>query len=162
MYQDDEFFMREALSLANRAAELGEAPVGCVIVRDGEIIGRGYNVRETESTALGHAELIAIDEACRAQGGWRLCGCTMYVTLEPCPMCAGACINSRIDRVVFGASDQKAGSVGSVIDLFELPYNHKPEVTRGVLSEECAAVLSDFFAKLRERNKARKLKNTDF
>lgn len=150
--------MRMALELAARAAELGEAPVGCVIVRDGEIIGRGYNVREMDGTALGHAELIAIEEACRAVGGWRLCGCELYVTLEPCPMCAGACINSRIDRVIYGADDKKAGSVGSVTDLFELPYNHKPEVTRGVLSEECAGVLTSFFSKLREENKAKKSK----
>ncbi len=145
-----------ALELATRAAELGEAPVGCVIVRDGEIIGRGYNVREMDGTALGHAELIAIEEACRAVGGWRLCGCELYVTLEPCPMCAGACINSRIDRVIYGADDKKAGSVGSVTDLFELPYNHKPEVTRGVLSEECAEVLTSFFSKLRVEKKSKK------
>ncbi len=157
MHQDDELFMREALALANRAAELDEAPIGCVIVRDGEIIGRGYNVREKEGCALGHAEIMAIDEACRAVGGWRLCGCDLYVTLEPCPMCAGACINSRIDRVIYGADDPKAGSVGSVINLFELPYNHKPEVVRGVLAKECAEVLSSFFLKLRERNRAKKL-----
>ncbi len=157
VHLDDEFFMREALALANRAADLGEAPIGCVVVRDGEIIGRGYNVREKDGSALGHAELIAIDEACRAVGGWRLCGCDLYVTLEPCPMCAGACINSRIDRVIFGADDPKAGSVGSVINLFELPYNHKPEIVRGVLSKECSDVLSAFFLKLRERNRAKKL-----
>lgn len=148
--------MREALKLAEKAEDLGEAPVGCVVVMDGEIIGRGYNLREDSGNPLTHAEIIAIDEACRHVGGWRLCGAELYVTLEPCPMCAGACINSRIDRVIFGAHDPKAGSVGSVINLFELPYNHKPEVTSGVLRDECANILSRFFLSLRERNKLRK------
>lgn len=148
--------MREALKLAEKAAELGEAPVGCVVVMDGEIIGRGYNLREDSGNPLTHAEIIAIDEACRHVGGWRLCGAELYVTLEPCPMCAGACINSRIDRVVFGAYDPKAGSTGSVVNLFELPYNHKPELCGGVLEDECANILSRFFLGLRERNKLRK------
>lgn len=148
--------MREALKLAEKAAELGEAPVGCVVVMDGEIIGRGYNLREDSGNPLTHAEIIAIDKACRHVGGWRLCGAELYVTLEPCPMCAGACINSRIDRVVFGAYDPKAGSTGSVINLFELPYNHKPELCGGVLEDECAGILSRFFLGLRERNKLRK------
>lgn len=159
--EKDELYMREAMALAARAEELGEAPVGCVIVLDGEIIGRGYNLRESDKDPLAHAELIAIDEARKSVGGWRLCGAELYVTLEPCPMCAGACINSRIDRVVFGAYDKKAGSCGSVINLFELPYNHKPELLGGVLEEECAALLSRFFMSLRERNKIRKMAKKD-
>ncbi|MBQ2840501.1 MAG: tRNA adenosine(34) deaminase TadA [Oscillospiraceae bacterium] len=157
----DEFFMREALKLAKKAADEGEAPVGCVIVLDGEIIGRGYNLREQSGNPLTHAEIIAINEASSQVYGWRLCGATAYVTLEPCPMCAGALINSRIDRVVFGARDPKAGSCGSVINLFELPYNHKPELCSGVLEAECADVLSHFFSGLRERNKLRKKEKTD-
>ncbi|MBQ5777383.1 MAG: tRNA adenosine(34) deaminase TadA [Oscillospiraceae bacterium] len=153
---EDEFYMRRALELAERAEALGEAPVGCVIVLDGEIIGEGYNLRESDENPLAHAELIAIDEARRKVRGWRLCGAELFVTLEPCPMCAGACINSRIDRVVFGAYDKKAGSCGSVINLFELPYNHKPELLGGVLEEECSSILSRFFLSLRERNKLRK------
>lgn len=148
--------MSQALALAEKAAEMGEAPVGCVVVLDGEIIGRGYNLREDSGNPLTHAEIIAINEACRHVGGWRLCGAELYVTLEPCPMCAGACINSRIDRVVFGAHDPKAGSIGSVVNLFELPYNHRPRVTSGVLADECANILSRFFLSLRERNKLRK------
>lgn len=159
--KNDEFYMREALCLAERAFSLGEAPVGCVIVLDGEIIGRGYNLRESEGNPLSHAEIIAIDEARRHVGGWRLCGAELYVTLEPCPMCAGACINSRIDRVIFGASDAKAGSCGSLINLFELSYNHKPSLTGGVMAKECSEILSRFFASLRERNKQRKKAKSD-
>ncbi|MBO5797350.1 MAG: nucleoside deaminase, partial [Clostridia bacterium] len=125
--------------------------VGCVIVKDGQIVGRGRNHRETGRTALGHAEIQAIEEACRKLGGWRLWECTMYVTLEPCPMCAGSFINSRIDRVFFGAADPKAGSCGSLITLFDLPYNHKPELVSGVLAAECGGILTDFFARLRKR-----------
>lgn len=149
----DEEYMREALALAKKAFELGEVPVGAVAVWDGKIVGRGMNLRETEKNALRHAEIMAIDEACKNLGGWRLWKCDLYVTLEPCPMCAGAIINSRVKRVVFGASDPKAGSCGSLTNLFEMPYNHKPEVVSGVLEEECAALLSDFFAKLREKRK---------
>ena len=156
-FSKDEFYMKEAIVLAKTAASLGEAPVGCVIVLDGEIIGRGYNLRERDEDPLAHAELRAIAEARERVPGWRLCGAELYVTLEPCPMCAGACINSRIERVVFGAYDKKAGSCGSVVNLFDLPYNHKPELTGGVLEEECAKLLSDFFLSLRERNKLRKL-----
>ena len=148
--------MREAIALAEKAAELGEAPVGCVIVLDGEIIGRGYNLRESSGNPLTHAEIIAINEACRHVESFRLVGCELYVTLEPCPMCAGACINSRIERVVFGAYDPKAGSCGSIVNLFDLPYNHKPALCGGVLEEECASLLSRFFLSLRERNKLRK------
>lgn len=149
MILNDEEYMRVALSLANEAAAEGEAPIGAIIVRDGEIVGTGRNRREKDKNALGHAEIEAIDNACRSLGGWRLIGCSMYVTLEPCPMCAGAIINSRIERVVFGAYDKKAGSCGSVINLFELPYNHKPELVGGVLEKECSAALTDFFKNLR-------------
>lgn len=155
--------MREAIALAEKAAELGEAPVGCVIVLDGEIIGRGYNLRESSGNPLTHAEIIAINEACRHVESFRLVGCELYVTLEPCPMCAGACINSRVERVIFGAYDPKAGSCGSVVNLFDLPYNHKPELCGGVLEQECASLLSRFFLSLRERNKLRKkAKSSEF
>lgn len=152
----DEKFMREALRLAEYAGSLGEAPVGCVVVLEDEIIGRGYNLREKGGSALAHAEISAIEEACRHVGGWRLCGCELFVTLEPCPMCAGACINSRIERVVFGAYDEKAGSLGTVVNLFELPYNHKPEICGGILEGECSKILSDFFSALREKKKSNK------
>jgi tRNA(adenine34) deaminase len=145
----DSDWMREALALAAEAAAAGEVPVGCVIVRDGIVVGRGRNRRETEKNALRHAELEAIDEACRTLGGWRLWECTLYVTLEPCPMCAGAIVNAHIPRVVFGASDLKNGCCGSLIDLFSLPFNHRPETVRGVLEAECAEQLKDFFAWLR-------------
>lgn len=152
----DEIYMKKALELANLAAEQGEVPVGAVVVKKstGEIVGRGFNRREYGKSPLTHAEIIAIDEASRKLGGWRLIDCEMYVTLEPCPMCAGAIINSRIERVVFGTADLKAGSCGSIINLFELPYNHKPELVGGVLAEECADVLSEFFKNLRARKKA--------
>ena len=146
----DEEYMREALTLAKEAAADGEVPVGCVITDGDRIVGRGRNRRERGKNALCHAELEAIDEACRTLGGWRLWRCTMYVTLEPCPMCAGAVINARIARLVYGAKDSKAGSCGTLTDLFALPYNHRPEVTRGVLEEECGAVLQAFFRDLRE------------
>lgn len=148
--------MREALSLAKKAFELGEVPVGAVAVWEGEIVGRGMNLRETDKNALRHAEIMAIEEACKKLGGWRLWKCDLYVTLEPCPMCTGAIINSRIKRVVYGASDPKAGSCGSLVNLFDLPYNHKPEVTKGVLEDESSALLSEFFAKLREKRKNQK------
>lgn len=152
----DEDYMREALSLAKKAFELGEVPVGAVAVWEGKIVGRGMNLRETDKNALRHAEIMAIEEACKKLGGWRLWKCDLYVTLEPCPMCTGAIINSRIKRVVYGASDPKAGSCGSLVNLFDLPYNHKPEVTKGVLEDECSALLSEFFAKLREKRKNQK------
>ena len=151
---EDEFYMKKAIALAKKAAELGEVPVGAVIVRgDGSIIGEGYNLRETKRSPLAHAEIAAIDAASRFLGGWRLPDCRIYVTLEPCAMCAGGIINSRIDRVIFGASDLKAGSCGSLVDLFSYPYNHIPQVTRGVLGEECSALLSDFFRRLRSEKK---------
>jgi tRNA(adenine34) deaminase len=145
--------MREALALARTAAAEGEVPVGCVIVRGGDIVGRGYNTREKDQNALAHAELNALSEACAAVGFWRLPDCEMYVTLEPCPMCAGAVINSRIGKLVYGASDPKAGACGSVIDLFSYPFNHKPEVVSGVLEEESAALLSGFFKQIRGAKK---------
>ena len=142
----DEKYMRLALGLARESAEGGDVPVGAVMVRDGEVIASAGNAREREKVATAHAECRAIEAACRALGGWHLTRCTLYVTLEPCPMCAGAIVNSRVDRVVFGASDPKAGAFGSVVDLAALPLNHRPEVTRGVLADECASLLSEFFA----------------
>lgn len=155
MTKRDEIYMKKALELARIAAEQGEVPVGAIIVKDstGEIVGRGFNRREYGKSPLTHAEIVAIDEASRRLGGWRLIDCELYVTLEPCPMCAGAIINSRIERVVFGAYDKKAGSCGSVTNLFELPYNHKPELVGGVLESECAGVLSEFFKNLRNNKK---------
>ena len=147
--------MEEALALAREAAAEEEVPVGCVIVRNGEIVGRGRNRRETKKTALGHAELEAIADANRNLGGWRLWECTLYVPLEPCPMCAGAIINARIPRVVYGASDGKCGACGSVCDLFSMEFNHHPEVTKGVCEEEAGAVLTDFFQDLRVRLRTR-------
>ena len=145
----DEQYMREALAEAALAAAEGEVPVGAVLVKDGEIIARGHNQREQKQTALSHAEMEAIQAGCEALKSWRLSGCTLYVTLEPCPMCAGAIINARIDRVVYGAADEKAGSVGSLIHLFAVDYNHTPRVTTGVLAEECGRILADFFENLR-------------
>ena len=145
----DETYMRLALELARQAAEEGEVPVGAVIVRDGEVIATGRNRRETARHALAHAEIEAIAGACARLGGWRLSGCDLYVTLEPCPMCAGAIINARLSRVVQGTADPKAGSCGSVVDLFALPYNHRPVLVTGVLEEECAAELTGFFQRLR-------------
>lgn len=149
MMEREEAFMREALRLAHEAAAEGEVPVGAVVVKGDTIIATGCNRRETAKNALCHAELEAIQHACVALGGWRLWQCELYVTLEPCPMCAGAIINARIPRVIFGASDPKAGSCGSVVNLFELPYNHKPELIGGVLADESARLLSDFFKTLR-------------
>lgn len=148
--QDTEF-MRQALALASEAAAEGEVPVGCVVTLGDTIVGRGRNRRELGKSALAHAEVEAIHDACKTLGGWRLWQCTLYVTLEPCPMCAGAIINARIPRVVYGAKDPKAGSCQSVVNLFDLPYNHKPEVVSGVLEEECAGVLTDFFRSLRRK-----------
>ena len=145
----DREYMLEALALAREAFAAGEVPVGCVVVRKGEIVGRGRNRREEGKSALAHAELEAISQACAALGGWRLWECTLYVTLEPCPMCAGAIVNARIPRVVYGAKDAKAGSCGSVCDLFSMAYNHHPQVEAGVLEEECAKLLTDFFRELR-------------
>lgn len=148
-------YMKRALELAKEAADEGEVPVGAVVVqrKTGRIVGEGRNMRECAKNALAHAEIIAIDMACRTLGGWRLPDCAMYVTLEPCPMCCGAIINSRIDQVIFGAYDLKSGSAASVQRMFDLPYNYRPELIGGVMEQECAALLSDFFRKLRERGK---------
>ena len=145
----DELFMAEALELARQAAQAGEVPVGCVIVRGDEIVGRGRNRRQTDKTALGHAEIEAIADACRTLGGWRLWQCRMYVTLEPCPMCAGAIINARIPEVVIAAEDEKGGACGSVCDLFAMDFNHHPQVRWGVLESEAQALLTEFFQNLR-------------
>ena len=146
---DDLVYMEEALALAREAAQEGEVPVGCVIVRNDQIVGRGRNRRETRRTALGHAEIEAISEACQALGGWRLWECTLYVTLEPCPMCAGAIINARIPRVVYGASDGKSGACGSVCNLFSMAFNHHPQVESGIMESQCAQLLTEFFQNLR-------------
>ncbi len=150
---DDEFYMKKALLLAQTAFDEGETPVGAVVVKKstGEIVGQGYNRREGAKSPLAHAEIIALDEASRNLGGWRVLDCELFVTLEPCPMCAGAIINSRIDRLVWGADDPKAGSVISVQKMFEMGYNHKPEICAGVLAEECSELLSRFFKELRRK-----------
>ncbi len=149
---DDFAMMRAAIALAEEAAADGEIPVGAVVCdrETGEIIGRGRNRREADHSPTAHAEILAIEEAARKRGSWRLSGCNLYVTLEPCPMCSGAIINARIDRVIFGAYDEKAGAVCSVQEMFALPYNHKPRVTAGLLEEPCAALLRDFFQELRK------------
>ena len=139
--------MELALEQARLAANLNETPIGAVLVWEGEVVASAFNRRELDRIATAHAEILAINEACRKLGGWRLHKATLYVTLEPCPMCAGAIINARIKRVVYGASDRKAGCCGSILDLFREPFNHHPEVTGGVLAEESAALLSSFFKK---------------
>lgn len=152
---DDNYFMDLALELAREAASEGEVPVGCVIVRKDQVVGRGRNRRESGKTALGHAELDAISEACRTLGGWRLWECTLYVTLEPCAMCAGAIVNARIPRVVYGAADYKSGFCGSAEDLFAMKVNHRPQVVSGVREEACAQLLTEFFQNLRVTLRAR-------
>ena len=148
---DDEAWMRRALAAAERAAELGEVPVGAVIVRGGEVIAEAYNRRETDGDPLAHAELLAIRQAARRIGGWRLTGCTMFVTLEPCAMCAGALVNARVERLVYGAADPKAGFCGTLGDLTRDPrLNHRLEVVGGVLAEESAELLRRFFDRLRQ------------
>ena len=152
---DDLYYMDQALALAREAAAEGEVPVGCVIVRGDEIVGRGRNRREADKSALAHAEIEAIAEACRNLGGWRLWECTLYVTLEPCSMCAGAIINARIPRVVYGAGDVKCGAVRGVCSLFSMNFNHHPAVEAGIREEECAALLTEFFQKLRVELRSR-------
>lgn len=155
----DEYFMKEALKQAKKALAINETPIGCVIVRDNKIIARGYNRRKVEHCTLGHAEIKAIKKASRAVGDWRLDDCTIYITLEPCQMCAGAIVQARIPRVVIGAMNPKAGCAGSVVNLLENPdFNHQCEVTRGVLQDECSSILTDFFSELRRLLKA----NSDF
>lgn len=152
----DHELMGAALAEAEKAAALGEVPVGAVVARRGEIVAAAHNTRETERNAVHHAELLAIDRACKALGGWRLWECELFVTLEPCPMCAGAILNSRIRRVVYGAADPKAGCCGSVTDLFALPFNHHPAVEGGLRAEEASALLAEFFARLRAQRGTRK------
>lgn len=149
--QRDAHWMHQALLEAKKAAALGEIPVGAVIVRDEQVIARAHNRRELDQDAMAHAEVLCIQQACRVLNSWRLSGCTLYVTLEPCPMCSGAIINSRLDRVVYGAKDDKAGCAGSVADLFVMPFNHTPVIRSSILEEECAAVLSEFFETLRKK-----------
>ena len=154
MIQQDERYMRIALGLAAAAARRGEVPVGALVVKDGKILGWGSNYREAWKDPTAHAEMIAICRAAKRLGSWRLMGCTLYVTLEPCPMCAGAIINARIDRVVFGAVDPKAGYCGTLHDVFEdAALNHHPQARKGVLKEECAQVLKDFFKARRKQKK---------
>ena len=152
---EDRDYMLAALELAREAAADGEVPVGCIITRKGEIVGRGRNRREKGKNALCHAELEAINDACTNLGGWRLWECDLYVTLEPCPMCAGAIINARIPRVVFGASDAKCGACGSVCDLFSMEFNHHPQAVAGVLEAQCAELLQEFFRELRVQLRTR-------
>lgn len=148
---EDAYFMDEALTLAREAAADGEVPVGCVIVRGDTVVGRGRNRRERDKSALAHAEIEAIGEACRHLGGWRLWECTLYVTLEPCPMCAGAILNARVSRVYFGARDREMGACGGVMNLFMEDFPHPPALVGGVLEAECARVLREFFRVLREK-----------
>ena len=150
----DEGFMREALRQAQKAAAIGDVPIGCVIVRGDKIIARGYNRRNADKSVLSHAEIISIKKACKKIGDWRLEDCTMYVTLEPCPMCAGAIVQARIPRIAVGCMNPKAGCAGSVLDMLHVPgFNHQAEVTEGVLGQECSKLMSDFFQSLRERKK---------
>lgn len=144
--------MHEALALAREAADEGEVPVGCIVTDGERIVGRGRNRRETGKSALAHAELEAIAEACRTLGGWRLWRCTLYVTLEPCPMCAGAIINARIAELRYGAREEKSGCCGSVLNLFEERFNHRPRIYGGLLAEESSALLREFFQKRREKD----------
>lgn len=146
---DHEYYMSQALVLAREAAAVGDVPVGCVIVRDGEIVGRGRNRREERGDATAHAEVEAIRDACARLGSWRLHRCALYVTLEPCPMCAGAIVNARVDEVRYGVRDEKAGCCGSVLNLFEERFNHHPRIYRGPLERECQEVLQKFFSNLR-------------
>ena len=144
----DEFYMSQAMKLAREAEEMDEVPVGAVIVRDGEIIAMAKNRRQTDKCATAHAEILAIEEACKKLGGWRLVGCTMYVTLEPCPMCAGAIVNARVERVVYGAPDHKAGAFGTMLDLTDYPL-FKPQITKDVLKDDCSRLLTEFFKRKR-------------
>lgn len=153
----DNKYMKEAIRQAEKAYALGEVPIGCVIARDGKIVGRGYNRRNTDKNTLSHAELTAIRRASKKLGDWRLEGCTMYVTLEPCQMCSGALVQSRIDKVVIGCMNPKAGCAGSILNLLNMPeFNHQVEIETGVMEEECREVLRRFFKELRERNRREK------
>lgn len=156
-----EYYMNCALKRAKKSFDEGETPVGAVIVRDGKIIASGRNKREAKKNALCHAEIEAINKACKKLSGWRLIGCDLYVTLEPCCMCAGAIINSRIENVYFGAYDKKAGSFGSIVNLSKYPYNHKVNVQGGICEKQCADILSEFFKELRKSKKNQKTKNIE-
>lgn len=150
--QEDQKWMLEAIAEANKAEQIGEVPIGAVVVRNNEIIGRGYNLRETQFDPTAHAEMVAIRDACERIGAWRLLDCTLYVTLEPCPMCAGAIVQARVKRVVYGTSDPKAGCAGTLMNLLQEPrFNHETELTSNILQPECAALLTQFFRKLRKR-----------
>lgn len=154
---EEERYMREAVKQAKKAYALGEVPIGCVIVYEGKIIGRGYNRRNTDKNTLAHAEITAIRKASKVIGDWRLEGCTMYVTLEPCQMCAGAIVQARISKVVMACMNPKAGCAGSVLNILDMPaFNHQVEIVRGILEEECSQMLKVFFKELRVRNKAEK------
>ncbi|MCA1322429.1 tRNA adenosine(34) deaminase TadA [Bacillus tianshenii] len=156
----DEWFMKQAIEEAKKAEELAEVPIGAVIVKDGEIIAKAHNLRETTQRSITHAEILAIDEACKKLGTWRLEDTILYVTLEPCPMCAGAIVLSRVQKVVFGAMDPKAGCAGTLMNLLDEPrFNHQTEIVSGVLGEECGALLSDFFRKLRQKKKEKKMQS---
>lgn len=157
-YTEDEKFMKEAIRQAKKAEAIGDVPIGCVIVRDGKIIARGYNKRNKNKTVLAHAELLAMSKACKKTGDWRLEDCTMYITLEPCQMCAGAIVQARIPKVVIGSMNPKAGCGGSILNLLQMKeFNHQVEVTKGVLEEECSEMLSEFFRILRKKRKERKM-----
>ncbi len=161
-YTEDERFMKEAIRQARKAEAIGDVPIGCVIVSDGKIIARGYNKRNKNKTVLAHAELLAISKACKKAGDWRLEECTMYITLEPCQMCAGAIVQARIPRVVIGSMNPKAGCGGSILNLLQMEeFNHQVDVTRGVLEEECSRMLSDFFRNLRRKQKEAKRQETE-
>lgn len=161
-YTEDERFMKEAIRQARKAEAIGDVPIGCVIVSDGKIIARGYNKRNKNKTVLAHAELLAMSKACKKAGDWRLEECTMYITLEPCQMCAGAIVQARIPRVVIGSMNPKAGCGGSILNLLQMEeFNHQVDVTRGVLEEECSRMLSDFFRNLRRKQKEAKRQETE-
>ena len=151
---EDEKYMKEAIKQAKKAAKIGDVPIGCVLVKDGEIIARGYNRRNADKTVLSHAEVTSIKRACKKEGDWRLEDCTLYVTLEPCPMCAGAIVQARIPRVVIGSMNSKAGCAGSVLNLLKEPgFNHQAQVVTGILEEECSEMMSGFFTELRKKKR---------
>lgn len=157
-YTEDEKFMKEAIRQAKKAEAIGDVPIGCVIVSEGRIIARGYNKRNKNKTVLAHAELLAMSKACKKTGDWRLEDCTMYITLEPCQMCAGAIVQARIPKVVIGCMNPKAGCAGSILNLLNMKeFNHQVEVVRDVLHDECSSMLSGFFRELREKKKEEKL-----
>lgn len=152
-----ERYMKQAIKLAHKAAELGEVPIGCVIEYEGKVIGRGYNRRTTDKSTLAHAEILAIKKACKKMGDWRLEDCTMYVTLEPCQMCAGAIVQARVKKVVIGCMNPKAGCAGSILNVLQMEeFNHQVQIERGVLEEECSKMLTNFFKDLRKRLKLQK------